>query len=256
MRDRHEAGGVRAGAVYCWGIEHPQVGLVTLASGQATPVELVQGLADGAASELALTEVAACALVDTGDGVEIRCWGDSPFGELGDGTRTIEWAPAQITSVKASAWRQIRAGADRSCAVYESGMAFATECWGQNAYGQTAPGASADHVANPAPLDPQGLVQDWVAVGRAHTCTMRRTLGVDVRCYGDDSLGQLASVPEGQVFTTGVGLGATITADRDATCVTGDMTASDKALHQELCTLDGAAAKEGVGLDSHQGVPA
>ena len=29
--------------------------------------------------------------------------------------------------------------------------------------------------------------------------------------------------------------------------VTGDMTAADKALHDELCKLDGAKAKDGVG---------
>jgi alpha-tubulin suppressor-like RCC1 family protein len=216
--------GTVGGAVYCWGIEHPQAGLVTLASGQATPVDPVQGIAGSAAAEVALTEAAACALVDTGDAVEIRCWGDSPFGELGDGTRTIAWAPVQVTSVMASAWRQVRAGADRTCAVYENGMLFATECWGQNAFGQTAPGSSADHVASPAPLDQQGLVQSWVGVGRAHTCVLRRTVGVDVRCYGDDSLSQRAGVAAGQAFAANVGTNATITADLDATCVTGDLT--------------------------------
>jgi alpha-tubulin suppressor-like RCC1 family protein len=217
--------GTAGGGVYCWGTEHPQTGRITLASGQTTPVDAVEGLAGTAASELALTDAAACALVDNGGDVQIRCWGDSPFGELGDGTRTIEWTPVQVTSLSAMAWTQIRAGVDRTCAVYESSNQFATECWGQNAYAQTAPmSPETDHVSAPAALDPQGLLQDWVAVGRAHTCTMRRTIPVEVRCYGDDSLRQLAGVPPGQTFTMAPGPGATITADHDATCVTGDLT--------------------------------
>jgi len=79
-----------AGGVKCWGYNFDgQLGDGTVLS-RLSPVD-VSGLASGVAS-IGVGASHGCAVLNTG---AVRCWGRNEFGQVGDGTLTDVFAPAQ-----------------------------------------------------------------------------------------------------------------------------------------------------------------
>jgi alpha-tubulin suppressor-like RCC1 family protein len=80
-----------------------------------------------------------CALLDSGS---IKCWGSNIFGELGDGTTTDHYDPADAVTVKdISDAAAVAAGWTHTCALLRGGSA---KCWGGNWNGQLGDGTTTD----------------------------------------------------------------------------------------------------------------
>lgn len=135
-----------------------------------------------------ITQIAAgsahtCALMFGG---KVKCWGKNPFGQLGDGTTSDRLSPVDVVGLT-SGVVNISAGIDHTCAVLNSG---ALKCWGSNSFGQLGDGTTIDR---PTPVDVSGLssgVMD-VSLGSTHTCALKSSGAV--RCWGNNTLGQLGN---------------------------------------------------------------
>lgn len=121
-----------AGAAKCWGSN----GSGRLGDGTETqrlvPTDVV-GLSTGVLTIQTGLETS-CALLTTGD---LRCWGDSYFGQLGDGTTsrrlTQDKVSGLVIDVTAVSLRELHV-----CALISSGDA---KCWGYNNVGQVGDGS-------------------------------------------------------------------------------------------------------------------
>ena len=126
-----------------------------------------------------------CALT-TGGGV--KCWGGNYSGQLGDGTTTTPRLAAVDVVGLTSGVSAIAVGSGHTCAISSSGGA---ECWGSNFLGQLGDGTFT-HPRLTA-VDVVGLTSgvSAIAAGESQTCAL--TSGGGVKCWGDNSTGQLGN---------------------------------------------------------------
>ena len=169
-----------SGGMKCWGSGgHGQLGDGTDAS-HGTPVD-VTGLTSRVVA-VATGGWHTCA-VTAGGGA--RCWGWNSYGNLGDGTRTDRWTPADVSGLS-SGVAELAAGQYHTCALLKSG---GVKCWGNNADGEL--GAGDPEAQRRTPVDVSGLASGVVALdaGYAHTCAVMA--GGGVKCWGPGLSGQL-----------------------------------------------------------------
>ena len=129
-----------------------------------------------------------CLLRDTGD---LKCWGQNDFGQLGDGTTTQRALPQDVLIGSSDA---IAAGQSHTCAITTAG---GVKCWGAKGAGQVGPSSTdlciggVTDVCNVTPTDVPGLSGGVVALGagQEHTCAITSSGGV--KCWGDNTYGQL-----------------------------------------------------------------
>jgi alpha-tubulin suppressor-like RCC1 family protein len=134
---------------------------------------------DRATKAIAVGREHACALMARGT---VRCWGDSGFGQLGDGTTASREVAAPVLGLERV--KRIAAGTDHTCAAIADGTA---RCWGRNDRGQLGDGTTEDSAV---PVVVAGLeFVKALAAGDGHTCAL---LGDGtVRCWGANDRGQL-----------------------------------------------------------------
>jgi alpha-tubulin suppressor-like RCC1 family protein len=167
------------GAVKCWGAnDNAELG-DNSTTNRLTPVD-VSGLSSG------VTAISAgwyhtCALLGTG---AVKCWGFNIYGQLGDGTETNRVTPVDVSGLSFGV-TAISAGHKHTCAVLSSG---AVKCWGDNSSGQLGDGTTTKRLT---PVDVSGLSSGVTAIsaGQNHTCALFSTGAV--KCWGDNSSGQL-----------------------------------------------------------------
>jgi alpha-tubulin suppressor-like RCC1 family protein len=150
----------------------------------------VSGLTSG------VTAVAAgayhtCALTAAGG---VKCWGDNHYGQLGDGTTTNRSTPGDVSGLT-SGVRAVIAGKNHTCALTTGG---GVTCWGLNGSGQLGDGTVSNRST---PTAVSGLASGVasLAAGAQHSCAL--TGGGGVKCWGDNSLGQLGDATSTQRLT-------------------------------------------------------
>ena len=121
-----------------------------------------------------------CALTTGG---AVWCWGDNPYGQLGDGTTTQRMTPVAV-KLEADIVA-IAAGADHTCALTTGG---AVTCWGGNWDGQLGDGTTSNHL-DPVAVSGLGSGVAAIAAGGDHTCAL--TTAGAVMCWGTNYDGQL-----------------------------------------------------------------
>jgi alpha-tubulin suppressor-like RCC1 family protein len=180
--------------VRCWGNNsHGQVGDGTTTD--RSTARLVRKVAGaGALLEVAQVTVGdehACARLTNGRAV---CWGHNPDGRLGDGTTTDTSRPVVVLNGLGSGpltgVAQLSAGSAHTCARLTSGR---VACWGANGDGQAGGGGGSVHTLPTIVLSGTGVgpLEDIAQVAAGRTSTCARKVGGQVRCWGDNGLGQL-----------------------------------------------------------------
>ena len=125
-----------------------------------------------------------CALLDTGG---LRCWGSG--GTTGDGGLTNRLTPVNVTGLT-SGVSAVSSGISHVCALLNTG---AVRCWGYNNKGQVGNGQTSAFTPVSTPASVTGLSSGVAAIsaGNDFTCALLTNGGV--RCWGDNSEGQLGN---------------------------------------------------------------
>ncbi len=121
-----------------------------------------------------------CAVTASGG---VRCWGRNSEGQLGDGTIVSRSHPAPVLGL--AGVTAVAVGGFHTCALTAGG---GVKCWGSNASGQLGDGSQ---TTRRTPVDVSGLVNGIVAIaaGSNHTCAV--TAAGAVKCWGENSTGEL-----------------------------------------------------------------
>jgi alpha-tubulin suppressor-like RCC1 family protein len=190
---QHTCALLASGGVSCWGAnESGQLGDGTTTE-RHTPVPVLQspgGAPLTGVQALSLGFSHSCALLAGG---VVECWGRNREGELGDGTTTNRSNPVAVRSAMTgvlTAVRDISVGEWQACALMSGGD---VQCWGTNDHGQLGDGTTTNRTAAVSVLKSSGgppLVNaQSVSVGYQHACA--QLVGGEVRCWGDNSSGEL-----------------------------------------------------------------
>lgn len=175
----HTIGMLQTGAIHRWGSnDRGQLGIGSLTP--STPYLNVPGILTGTGAGTDSQKFASMAaggdhnLAILNNGA-LFSWGGNGFGQLGDGTTTDGWLPAQIgidldwESVSAGgghndAGNDLAANGGHSLAIKTDGTLWA---WGSNAFGQLGTGTTDDATA-PTQV---GTSRDWkrVSAGKLHS---------------------------------------------------------------------------------------
>jgi alpha-tubulin suppressor-like RCC1 family protein len=203
------------GTAVCWGDDSDgEIGNGAIATTPLPPTP-VQGLAG--AQALSAHWQHACAIAADGT---LSCWGNNASGQIGDGTLAVRPLPTAVPGL--SDVSMVATGLSHTCAVTGTGL----YCWGSNSLGQLGSDTGADPttpVTQPA-LVPNVTDFVTVAAGAQHTCAIRA--GGEVRCWGQNSTGQLgegsmSSLPAPEPVT-GLGNGKLVAAGATFSCAETD----------------------------------
>lgn len=167
-----------AGGVSCWGDTYTRVDGDITAAPRLVPA-VMPGLESGMVS--VKTGDHSCALSAAG---AAWCWGQNFSGELGDGSRNDSDVPVAVSGLN-SGIASITPGHSHTCALSSAGKVM---CWGDNRYGQVGEELS---IYRPTPFLVSAAPPDTVALatGFTHTCALTRAGAV--KCWGDNTNGQL-----------------------------------------------------------------
>jgi alpha-tubulin suppressor-like RCC1 family protein len=133
----------------------------------------------------------ACSINVYGD---VQCWGDDGYGQLGDGNFDDPPTEEHVEGMVYGA-QQVASGDGFSCAIVQPGAGNKVMCWGDDDHGQLGDGAN---VNSATPVQVQGLggsgltISDLTA-GSDFACAQVTGLFGSVKCWGDDSDGQLGN---------------------------------------------------------------
>lgn len=200
-----------AGDVRCWGDNRfGQLGQgnTDAVGGAGRPAPSAVPVVDlgGPALQVAAGARHTCALMATGT---VRCWGSGADGRLGYGDTAdvgrggATPSPAEAGDVPLTTTaRFVAAGEAHTCAILDGGDVV---CWGDNSTGQLGyafGGSAGDGTAGratPAELEalPLGAPVQSLTLGTGHTCV--RFTDQRVRCFGDNTVGQLGDGTNSQV---------------------------------------------------------
>ncbi|NBR66459.1 MAG: hypothetical protein EBT79_04105 [Actinobacteria bacterium] len=179
---RHVCAAATAGTAWCWGDDNRNQ-LGTAADGAVAvnvpgPVDTVTG-----ARSVATGLEYSCAV---GTDNTVACWGRNNLGQLGRGSLTPATSAAPVTVTVGAPVAKVAAGKAFACALTTAGAVW---CWGDNAAGQVGDANAASPRTSAVQVSGLGGTAVDVVAGGSHACAVLST--GDVRCWGDNSFGQL-----------------------------------------------------------------
>jgi alpha-tubulin suppressor-like RCC1 family protein len=161
------------------------------------------------ATSVAAGDLHTCALLSDGT---VRCWGLNNYGQLGNGTQADSSIPVGVNEITTAV--AISAGDFHTCAVLSDGT---VKCWGANNSGQlgngnnTGPESCSGISCSITPITVSEITTaTTIATGTNHTCALLSD--GTVRCWGDNSSGQLGNGTQTNSFTPVGVTGITTTA--------------------------------------------
>lgn len=208
----HACGITFASRLYCWGYgEGNALGTGAPLSFNA-PAEVAGGDTDWA--QVSAGEDQTCA-VKTDH--RLFCWGRDTHGQLGNGPGQQD--AASPVEVAGGDWAQVSAGL-ATCAVKTDGRLF---CWGPDYRGQLGNGGADEDAESPTEVVAGVTTWQSVEVDSGHTCAL--TTSHQIRCFGDNSYGQVGDGSTATERTTPVAvagdpLWASLAVSGNHTCAT------------------------------------
>jgi len=163
--------------VWCWGSDaFGELGNGTTATSVPVPAQ-VKGIKAG---QVSAGRDLTCAVTIT---QQAECWGDNNYGELGDGTTADASTPKVVKGLTGVV--AVAAGYFHACALLKSG---GVKCWGSNTFGGLGDGTTAD---SDVPVQVTGLESGVVAIAAGADDSCAILTGGDLKCWGENGVGQL-----------------------------------------------------------------
>ena len=179
LGNQHTCALLSSGGVKCWGQGvNGQLGIGSYA-GKSTPTTLTT--LTSSVTQIVAGAYHNCALLSSGG---VKCWGDNPFGQPGDGTTITSTTPKAISTLTAGV-TQLAAGEMHTCALLSTG---GVKCWGYNDFGQLGDGTTASKNIPTDLLTLTSGVTQIAAMGY-NTCALLSSGGV--KCWGRGDSGQI-----------------------------------------------------------------
>jgi alpha-tubulin suppressor-like RCC1 family protein len=170
---RHSCALLAGGSVKCWGSNlDGQLGIDLAQKRSLVPVT-VGGVAG--ATALVVGGSHSCALFSGGS---VKCWGRNFEGQLGNGTRSGSFMPVAVSGLSGAI--HLTAGQLATCAVLTD---QSVSCWGVQVGTESAP------TYWTIPHGISGLTGVTQASVYNQACVL--SVGGSIRCWGDNSLGQV-----------------------------------------------------------------
>jgi alpha-tubulin suppressor-like RCC1 family protein len=228
--DNHTCAIIGGGTVRCWGDNtYGQLGIgnTNNIGDNEAPTQNVN-LGGATATAVSAGDKFTCVLLTGGN---VRCWGRNNLGQLGIGTPGNigdDEAPTQNVNLGGATATAISAGGAHVCALLTGGS---VRCWGLNNFGQLGIATTDTIGDNETPtqnVDLGGATVRALSVGNAHSCVLFAEIQGNVRCWGNNTFGQLGInntniIGDNENPTTNVNLGGRIvtavTAGGNHTCV-------------------------------------
>jgi alpha-tubulin suppressor-like RCC1 family protein len=127
---------------------------------------------------------------------DVECWGANDQGQAGLPFSSMVNQPHRLGLGQQGAIKQVAAGGDGSCVLFENGTLL---CWGAAGRGQLGP-ATMTATQVPTPITfPPGATPIAVTMGDAHACALLSNY--TVMCWGDDTASQLGTVGGSGTFS-------------------------------------------------------
>ncbi|MEW6085138.1 MAG: RHS repeat-associated core domain-containing protein [Chloroflexota bacterium] len=168
-----------SGGLKCWGRNNGgQLGTGGY-SNSSVPVN-VNGLTSGVAA-VSAGNYHTCALTTAGG---MKCWGGGGSGQLGNNSFHGNANPVNVSGLS-SGVRAIALGGDHTCALTTAG---GMKCWGLNSDGQVGDGTTTNRNT---PVDVSGFTSGVATIQIGGTSTCAITTSGGLKCWGDNSLGQV-----------------------------------------------------------------
>lgn len=117
----------------------------------------------------------------------VACEGHDGYGQLGSGELFASIQPTAVVGL-GSGVREVAAGYDFSCALTEGGAVY---CWGGNGQSQLGPNTTERYSATPVRVTGLGEGVQSISAGHSHACAITQSGGV--KCWGNNSHGQLGN---------------------------------------------------------------
>ena len=210
-------------SVSCWGgNDHGQLGLDSIfdigdGDGDGTGDEMGDNLdfldLPGTASAITAGDGFTCAIVDDSGNDRAFCWGLNDFGQLGieSTTNVGDGSGGPMSSISNADLTyevlSIDAGEDHVCAIVQFGSYKPVQCWGNGADGRLGYGSQDNRGTGPGSTNGMGSNLPYVRltssnthyaykvndveVGAGTTCVRVDNGWNDVKCWGDNGIGQL-----------------------------------------------------------------
>jgi alpha-tubulin suppressor-like RCC1 family protein len=114
------------------------------------------------------------------------CWGENPYGGLGDGSTSARARPVRVRSTSLR-FNQVVAGKGHSCGITTDSAAY---CWGENDFGQL--GRNDYNDADTAVAVTGGHLFSTISAHTSfHVCAV--AISAEVYCWGRDDKGELGN---------------------------------------------------------------
>src|SRR3989339_886526 len=176
--------GIRANdsRVLCWG----ESSNGRLGNGQTTPDQSNPNVTTdtSAYSSISAGEQYTCGI--RANDSRVLCWGDSAYGQLGDGQITTDRTSPYLTT-DSSAYSRISAGGIHTCGIRQNDSRVL--CWGESLDGRLGDGQDGANVLNPN-LTTDSSAYSSISAGGYHTCGIRQS-DSRVLCWGFGTNGAL-----------------------------------------------------------------
>lgn len=175
-------------SLVCWGTNPYD----NVANGTTTPGLTPQPVNPGigrTVKSVAVGKLFTCAILDDGS---VSCWGKNLSGQLGTGNMIDASVPLPVSLPPGRKAKSVFASEQsNACAILEDDS---LACWGNNAWGTVGAGylntASPYGISIPQLVDfGPGMTVKSVALGALYACAILNDNSV--KCWGDDSYGQL-----------------------------------------------------------------
>jgi alpha-tubulin suppressor-like RCC1 family protein len=168
-----------ANELKCWGFNSTgQIGDGgTIA--KSTPYHVDAGVTYSDVSTSLNTSGSTCAVTTTG---VLKCWGNSPSGQLGDNSTTQRNSPVVVDS--GVSYVTVAFGSSHACGITSGGE---LKCWGTNTSGRLGDGTQTQRLT-PVTIN-SGTSYLRVSAHTNHTCGI--TTSGTAQCWGQNNDGQL-----------------------------------------------------------------